>query len=124
MAKGKKGSNNGYDVGYGKPPKDKQFKKGKSGNPKGRPKGSKNKKPDNHFETIFKNELRREVTVEGPDGPETLTMKEALIRASIVRAVQGDIRSQKTVMDTSRTIDKNEAEATDDSLTININFVD
>ncbi len=27
-----------YKVGYGNPPKDKQFKKGKSGNPKGRPK--------------------------------------------------------------------------------------
>ena len=32
-----------YDVGYKKPPKTKQFKKGKSGNPGGRPKGSKNK---------------------------------------------------------------------------------
>ena len=34
-----------YEVGYGKPPSDKQFKKGQSGNPKGRPKGSRNKKP-------------------------------------------------------------------------------
>ena len=34
-----------YDVGYGKPPEATQFEKGKSGNPKGRPKGSKNKNP-------------------------------------------------------------------------------
>jgi Family of unknown function (DUF5681) len=37
-----------YEVGYGKPPKDTQFKKGSSGNPKGRPK----KTPDFDAELI------------------------------------------------------------------------
>ena len=31
-----------YDVGYGKPPRHTRFKKGQSGNPRGRPSGSKN----------------------------------------------------------------------------------
>lgn len=34
----------GYDVGYGKPPVATRFKQGQSGNPKGRPKGAKNKR--------------------------------------------------------------------------------
>ena len=34
-----------YDVGYGKPPVTTRFKKGKSGNPRGRRKGAKNKLP-------------------------------------------------------------------------------
>lgn len=36
--------NNDYEVGYKKPPVHSQFKKGQSGNRKGRPKGSKNAK--------------------------------------------------------------------------------
>src|SRR6516162_9947817 len=31
-----------YEVGYGRPPKENQFKKGQSGNPNGRPRGSRN----------------------------------------------------------------------------------
>ena len=35
-----------YEVGYRKPPKATQFKQGQSGNPHGRPKGTKNLKTD------------------------------------------------------------------------------
>ena len=40
-----------YEVGYGKPPKDSRFKLGQSGNPNGRPKGSRNRVPS-EFERI------------------------------------------------------------------------
>ena len=35
-----------YEVGYGKPPKHTRFQPGQSGNPRGRPKGTKNLKTD------------------------------------------------------------------------------
>ncbi|MCY3732928.1 MAG: DUF5681 domain-containing protein, partial [Chloroflexi bacterium] len=46
-----------YDVGFGKPPKHSRFKKGKSGNPKGRPKGSRN------FSMVVKETLEEPVRV-------------------------------------------------------------
>ena len=33
-----------YEIGFGRPPKHTRFEKGRSGNPKGRPKGKKNPK--------------------------------------------------------------------------------
>jgi hypothetical protein len=41
-----------YEVGYGRPPKGSQFTPGRSGNPKGRPKGARNKHPGPHQERL------------------------------------------------------------------------
>jgi hypothetical protein len=40
------GERNGYEVGYGKPPRHSQFQPGQSGNPRGRRKGLRNLKTD------------------------------------------------------------------------------
>lgn len=53
---------NSYEVGYGKPPKHSQFQKGRSGNPKGRP-----KKPKNLPALVLKT-FGEKVVVKSPDG--------------------------------------------------------
>lgn len=51
-----------YEVGYGKPPKHTRFPKGRSGNLKGRPKGSKNLK------TLARQVLSQPVTLRDKNG--------------------------------------------------------
>lgn len=74
----------GEKVGYGKPPVHTRFKKGESGNPKGRPKGKKNLKTDVR-ETLAE---RVEVTVNGRKR-KVSTQRAILMRLSD-KALKGD----------------------------------
>ena len=75
------------DVGYGKPPKHSQFKKGQSGNAKGRPKGARN------FRTEVDAVLRSKVTVIHNGKPRSVgTTKAALMRLK-EKALKGDLRA-------------------------------
>ena len=76
-----------YNVGFGKPPKSTQFKPGKSGNPRGRP-----KKIKNTYE-ILKNELDQEVILKEGGKTIVLSKKQALLRHLVNKAVKGDTRA-------------------------------
>ena len=98
-----------FEGGYGNPPRDRQFRKGKSGNPGGRPPGSKNKpKPltDKNLAEIVRSELYKEVRVNG--GP-TVSAARAITRRVVDLAIGGDMRAMKLSLTTLQAADAAEA---------------
>jgi hypothetical protein len=74
-------------VGYKKPPKHTQFKPGQSGNPKGRPTGTKN------LATDLEEELSQKIIVtEGGKQQET-TKQRAMLKSLFAKALKGDTRA-------------------------------
>lgn len=91
-----------YEVGYGKPPKSKQFKKGQSGNPKGRPKKLKArplKLSDAPSERIFEEEIFRLINLTDNNGDKvSLPTFQAILRAQMLSALKGNRFAQKEVI--------------------------
>ena len=77
----------GLPVGYGKPPEPTRFKKGVSGNPKGRPKGSLN------VTTVLSKTLREKVVINEHGRRKTITKLEAALKQLVNKAASGDLRA-------------------------------
>lgn len=82
-----------YEVGYGRPPKKSQFRKGQSGNPSGRP-----KKILTHEEIVAR-ELNRKVTITVHGKEKRLTKRELMHIANIQKAIKGDFKAFKAVIE-------------------------
>jgi hypothetical protein len=80
---------NDYQTGYGKPPVNRRFKKGQSGNPSGRPKGSKN------AASVIKRALNERVTINEGGRRKTITKLEAAVKQLVNKAASGDLRVGK-----------------------------
>jgi hypothetical protein len=104
-----------YEVGFGRPPKHTQFKKGRSGNPKGRPKGSKN------VHALIRKILDTKVIAKGPEGSRFMTMQEAAIRQLFNKAANGDLKAIQHVIQLTKEVQEKEPYL--NSPTFVVNFV-
>lgn len=86
-------SDKDYEVGYGRPPKAGQFKKGQSGNPKGRKKGARGLKTD------VKAELNERVVITENGKPRKLTKQQLMVKQLAAKASSGDIRAIRILTD-------------------------
>ena len=79
-------------VGFANPPKAGQFKKGQSGNPKGRPKGSKN------IATILNERLNKRITIREGGRTKTVSVLEAKFIQLTKAMLEGDDKATNLII--------------------------
>ena len=81
-----------YELGYMKPPKSGQFQPGQSGNPKGRPSGSKN------TYKLLDDIVNEKVQITKNGRPVRISKKQAMLLQVVNKAVQGDLKALQTLL--------------------------
>ena len=82
-----------YEIGYRRPPASGRFKPGTSGNPKGRPKGTRN------FVTLLQQELQQTITVNENGKKKKVTRQQAMVKRVVTNALNGDARAILLLID-------------------------
>ncbi|TAK47212.1 MAG: hypothetical protein EPO23_12265 [Xanthobacteraceae bacterium] len=98
------------NVGYKNPQRHTQFKKGQSGNPKGRPKGAKSLK------TAIQKELHSKIVVEQNGVKKAIFRNEAIAKGLVNDAIRGRDRPRETVLRYADEIDELNDRSSTDSL--------
>jgi hypothetical protein len=89
-----------YEVGYGKPPRHTRFKAGQSGNPRGRPSGSKN------LTTVLSEALNEFVIVAENGGRRKISKRQAIIKQLVNQSAKADLRATKILLDILQDIER------------------
>jgi len=82
------------EVGYGKPPRHTQFRKGQSGNPGGRPR----RQPVQRANALLLAEAYRSVAIKEDGRMVPVTALQAVLRSQIELAINGDYRAQRDIL--------------------------
>ena len=82
-----------YEVGYGKPPRHTRFAKGQSGNPRGRPPGTKS------FTTLLDEALNERVLVAENGGRRKVSKRQAIVTQLVNRAATANFPALKILLD-------------------------
>jgi hypothetical protein len=89
-------------VGYGKPPAHTRFRKGRSGNPGGRPRGI----TAGRTTALALKELYRAVPVREGDKLIRMPAIQAVLRSKVALAAKGNGPAQRALIDIARTLEK------------------
>lgn len=82
-----KSNSRDQDVGYGRPPREHQFEPGRSGNPKGRPKGSKNES------TLLREIFQRKIETRSGGRSRKITVLEGILLRITEDSLKGNTKS-------------------------------
>jgi len=91
-------------VGYRSPPEHTRFKKGESGNPKGRPKGTLN------LATVLARTLREKVIINEQGQRKVVTKLEAAIKQLVNKAAAGDLAATRQLAALVQSAEENAAQ--------------
>jgi hypothetical protein len=95
------------DVGYCKPPRHAQFRKGQSGNPGGRPR----REPVERLKALTLQEAYRGMTIRREDGiAEPALAIQAILRSQVELAMGGNVRAQRDILNAVRAYERADAE--------------